>query len=179
MTPENISLKVAIIGGVFLLVATLVGAFITTGFNYFLYRMRERAERERENRKRAIEIRRACRLIDAELLRADVAARICVEEKRWWNPTIQLTTEAWQNYSGIVSPESSYTDWVAVMVAVQAVDNLRSGRDIAFKDRLSDDIADMTAEQIVPVLMDIERGRRALTQFTLDQPPQHAGSGAY
>ena len=65
------------------------------------------------------------------------------------------------------------------MVAVQAVDNLRSGRDIAFKDRLSDDIADMTAEQIVPVLMDIERGRRALTQFTLDQPPQHAGSGAY
>jgi len=54
----------------FALVGVIVGGIITAGSNYLLDRRRERAASQRENRNYAIEIKRAARLIDAELLRS-------------------------------------------------------------------------------------------------------------
>jgi len=153
---------------IFGLVGVIVGGIITAGSNYLLDRRRERAVSQRDSRNYAIELKRASRLIDAELLRARAAADICVKDRHWWSQDVELTTEAWQKYSGIIAPELSYTAWLAVMGAVLAVDDLMSGRGIAFEHRLTGDIADTTAEQIVPMLRHIEAGRRALALFVLD-----------
>jgi hypothetical protein len=109
-------------------------------------------------------------LIDAELSRAQAAAQICVEKKHWWSQDVKpLTTEAWQQFSGTVAPELSDTAWMAVRVAVEAVDNLRSARGIAVELSLTTEaIPNTTAEKIVPMLMDIEAGRRALAPSMLD-----------
>jgi hypothetical protein len=155
---------------IFSLVGVIIGGLINTGTTILLDRTRERVNRQRESRKYAVELKRASRLIDAELSRAQAAAQICVEKKHWWSQDIQpLTTEAWQKFSGIVAPELSDTAWLAVRVAVEAVDNLRSARGIAVELGLTTEaIPNTTAEKIVPMLRDIEAGRRALAPFMLD-----------
>jgi hypothetical protein len=58
---------------------------------------------------------------------------------------------------------------MAVRVAVEAVDNLRAARGIAVELSLTTEaIPNTTAEKIVPMLRDIEAGRRALAPFMLD-----------
>jgi len=162
----DLTIKVAIFG----LVGVIIGGFINTGTTIFLNRTRERVNRQREIRKYAVELKRASRLIDAELSRAQALAQICVEKKHWWSQDVQLvTTEAWQKFSGIVAPELSDTAWLAVRVAVEAVDNLRSARGIAIELSLTTEaIPNTTAEKIVPMLRDIEAGRSALAPFMLD-----------
>ena len=80
---------------IFGLLGVLVGGIITAGSSYLLDRRRERVERQRDRRNRAIELKRASRLIDAELSRAEAAARICVEKRHWWTPDVQLSRRPW------------------------------------------------------------------------------------
>src|SRR5687768_9953894 len=60
---NELTVFVAVLG----LAGVLVGAGITAGTNYLLAGRRERAENERERRTHATEVKRAARLIDAEL----------------------------------------------------------------------------------------------------------------
>jgi len=134
MTLEKNAWTVGIISAIFGLVGVIVGGGITAGSNYLLYQKRVQTERERESRNHAIEVKRASRLIDADLSRASAAARICVEERHWWSTDVPaLTVEGWQQYRGIIAPELSNNDWLAVRLAVEAVDNLKTGRDLSIK----------------------------------------------
>jgi len=79
---------------------------------------RERSDKERDDRNHAVESERAARLIDAELSRGVTAARICVEKRHWWSGDVpQLSTEAWQKYSGAVAPDLSDQAWLAVRIS--------------------------------------------------------------
>ena len=67
-----------------------------------------------------------------------------------------LSTEAWQKYSGIVAPYLSDQAWLDVRVAVEAVDNIRSSRDLAFEEgQVTNAISDANAERLDPMLRDI------------------------
>lgn len=166
MTPENIALVVVgIISALSGLVGVIIGGVITAGSNYLLYEKRVKRDREREKRNHAIEIRRASRLIDADFFRASVGARICIDKRHWWSPDVQpLALEGWQQQHSIIATELSDDAWLAVRVAVEAVDNLKTARGIAIEQGLST-ISDKIAEQIVPMLNDIDAGRLALAPF--------------
>jgi len=134
MTPENITMTVGIISAISGLVGVIVGGIITAVSNYLLYQKRENTERKRDRRKRVIEIKRASRLIDADLSWAQAAAKICVEKRHWWSAVAPpLTVEGWQQYRGIIAPELSNNAWLAVFVAVEAVHHLNTARDLSFK----------------------------------------------
>ena len=77
-------MSTAIVVAIVALMSTIVGATIGAATNYALAVRRERADRERDSRNHAIEVKRAARLIDAELVRGHAAAQICVEKRHWW-----------------------------------------------------------------------------------------------
>jgi hypothetical protein len=173
--PTLLPLITAILVAIVALVSTIVGATIGAVTNYVLAVRRERADSDKDNRSHAIEVRRAARLIDAELLRAQAAAVICVEKRHWWSGDAQpLATEAWKKYSPIIAVDLSDQAWHEVIVAVEAIDHLRSARDIRVETGLpiDDPISDRTAEQLAPMLRDIRAGRGALAPFTLDSHSQ-------
>jgi hypothetical protein len=176
----NVDFKIALLA----LAGVLIGAVITSGVTYVM---------EREKRQR--EVRRAARMIDADLLFAVSAARMSIEHKKWWPATeLRLTTEGWQEYRFVVASELSQEDWARVMVAVLAVVQLQSRRDNAHtldRAQLATDpatadvlasaealglditdahptISDTAVEVLRPVLADLEAGRAALASLTAD-----------
>lgn len=158
----DVAILVAVVG----LVGVIIGGLINTGTTILLDRRRERLERERERRNYARDLKRASRLIDAQLLAARAAAVICVEKKHWWSDDVNLPTDAWQKYSATIAPELSHSAWVTLMTAVFAVDHLRMARDMSAKLGLRGDIADTST--LVPMLRDIEAGRQALAPLMMD-----------
>lgn len=156
---------------IFGLVGVIVGGIITAGSSYLLDRRREQSDRQRDTHNRAIEVKRAARLIDDELARGRASARMCVEKKRLWNPDEQLLTGAWQQYGAVIAPELSDAAWLAVRVAIIAVYQLNRGRVRDVELGLTGDISDSLAEEFVPLLRDIEAGCLALAPFTRDTPP--------
>lgn len=78
------------------LAGVIVGGLITTASNWVLAVRRERADAETDRRNRAIEVRRAARMISIELFVAATAARICVEKRHWWSADVPLKTEQWE-----------------------------------------------------------------------------------
>ena len=72
----DVAILVAVVG----LVGVIIGGLINTGTTILLDRRRERVHRQRESRDYARDLKRASRLIDAQLLGARAAAVICVEK---------------------------------------------------------------------------------------------------
>jgi hypothetical protein len=168
-------LLTAIIVAIVALVSTIVGATIGAVTNYVLAVRRERADSDKDNRSHAIEVRRAARLIDTELLRAQAAAVICIEKRQWWSGDVQpLATEVWKKYSLIIAADLSDQAWHEVIIAVEAIDHIRDARDRRVEAGLpiDDPISDRTAEQLAPMLRDIRAGRGALAPFMLDSHSQ-------
>lgn len=166
-------MSTAIIVAIVALVATIIGATIGATTNYVLAVRQDRADRERDSRNHAIEVKRAVRLIDAELSCAQAAAQICVEKRHWWSMDApQLATEAWQKYGSILAPDLSDQAWHDLIVALEAIDNIKRGREIAVDAGLvANAISDATAEQLAPMLRDIKLGRNALAPFSSDSLP--------
>jgi len=170
----------------------IVGALITGVFGYVNLRTRNRADARAESRREDMAVHRAARLIDADLLFAETAARICVEKKHWWSTDRRLTSEGWQQYRDVIASKLQWADWLAVMVAVEAVGHLQGSRDGALKIQLAEmaidpksrdivaaanalglDIADpnatipdSTVKQIEPMFADLQKGRAALAGLT-------------
>ena len=169
-SPTLLPLITAIIVAIVALVST-IGAVT----NYVLAVRRERADSDKDNRSHAIEVRRAAGMIDAELLRAQAAAVICIEQRHWWSGDVQpLATEAWKKYSGIIAVDLSDQAWHEVIIAVEAIDHIRDARDRRVEAGLpiDDPISDGTAERLAPMLRDIRAGRSALAPFVLDSHSQ-------
>jgi hypothetical protein len=146
-------------GGVF------VGALVTAGANWLFAIRREKVDAEKGRRMHAIEVKKASRLIADELSIAQAAAQKCVEQKHWWGADVQLTTEAWQKYRSVITPELSDTDWNTLVAAFQAVDDLRIIGSFRTDTEL---IPHTTADQISPILRDIRKGLDAVVAL-LDQ----------
>ena len=151
-----------------------------------------RMERHAEGRREGAAVRRAARLIDADLMFAETLVRTSIEKKRWWLIDRRLTSEGWQQHRDVIAAKLPWNDWVAVMVAVVAVGDLHDSRDrcrkiqlaemardpemssvLSAADALGLDIADpspsipdATITQIEPMLKDVEAGRAALATLT-------------
>jgi len=166
-------MKATIIVAIVALVSTIVGATIGAATNYALAVKRDKADRERDSRNHTIEVKRAARLIDAELLRALAAVRICVEKRRWWSADVPpLSAEAWQKHGGTIAPDLSDQAWLAVILAIEAVYNIRSARGIAVEAGTADNtISDATAALLAPMLRDVKLGHDALAPFVYDSLP--------
>ena len=163
------SMNVAIIVAIVALVSTIVGATIGAATNYTLAMRREQADKERDDRNHAVEVKRAARSIDAELLWARAAANHSVEEKRWSSaavPLLSLSPEARQKYLDTIAPDLSDEAWMSITIALQAAETIRvilgTPRDPAIA------IPDDVAESFVPLLTNIDKGRRSLAPYQLD-----------
>jgi len=161
-------MSTAIIVAIVALVSTVVGATIGAATNYILAVRRERSERDQENRTRAVDIKRASRLIDLELAKAEALAKISIT-KRHWVPIsdAELSAEAWQKHSGTIAPYLSDQAWQAVMIAFLALEHIKGTRAIYLAGALRDQpISDKSAEGVDVMLRDVALGREALGLFT-------------
>jgi hypothetical protein len=156
-------------------VVAIVSALVTYIAGLKMQRDRWRREDQLASRDRAIEIKRAARLISAELLRFQVAADNFVESKDWYS-VAELTTEAWENHRDIIAKGLSESDWNAVLIAVQAAEDL-----LTIKGMQGDqpgDIDEAMAEGILRIHRDIEAGRSSLAPYVRDTPPPTSGNAA-
>jgi hypothetical protein len=156
----------AIIVAIISLVSAIVGASIVAVTNYILAVRREKADREKDGRVHAIEAKRAARLIQVELLRAQTLAEISIE-KRYWVLDVELTTEAWEKHGGTIAPYLSDEAWYAVIIAFEAVEHIKGTKALYLSGVLRDaPISDKSSEGVGPMLRDVTRGRDALTPLT-------------
>lgn len=146
-------------------VSTVLGATIGAATTYVLAVRRERADRDKENRDHAIEVKRASRLVDQELSRAQALAAISIE-KRYWVLDVELCTEVWQMHSGTIAPYLSDEAWHAVTIAFQAVEHIKGAKALYLAGVLRDlPISDKCAEGVDVMKNDVTRGREALAPF--------------
>jgi hypothetical protein len=143
------------------LVGVIVGGIITAGSSFVLAVRRERADRERDSRALAIEVKRAARLIDMELARVQAVATYAIDKRSWHDQN--LSTEAWQKYGALIAPILSNEAWRDVLVAIAAAEYTEASRDEHQSGVLRDiPIPDDSAELITPKLEHVKRGREAL-----------------
>jgi hypothetical protein len=158
----------AIIVAVVAFVSTILGACIGAVTNYVLAVRRERSDRSKENREQAIEVKRAARLLDWELARAQTLAQLA-HTQRYWVIDAQLPTEAWQKYGGTIAPHLSDSAWLAVTLAFMAVEHIRGTMTLYLSGALRDQpISDRSIEGVDVMREDVRRGREALASFALD-----------
>ena len=163
-------MNTAIIVAIVALVSTIVGAAIVAATNYLLAARRERADKETDSRSHAIEIKRAARLLDMELAKAQALATIAIE-KRYWVDSAELSTEAWQTYGGTIAPDLSNLAWHTVTVAFLAVGHIEGSRALYVGGALHDrPISDRNAEGVAPMLRDVTLGREALAPIVWNDP---------
>jgi hypothetical protein len=161
----NVPIVVAMVA----LASSIVGATIGAATTYILAVRRAREDRERDDRNHAVEVRRAARSIDAELMWIRAAANSWIEEKRWTNPSVpllSLSTEARQRYLDAMAPDLSDEAWLAITTALQAAESIRLVVGMP-KDRALA-VPDDVAESFIPLLAKIDRGRLCLAPYYFD-----------
>jgi hypothetical protein len=153
MDPRT-AIIVALIG----LGGVLVGGLITAGANWVLAVRREKVEAERDRQGRAIEVKRAVRLIAFELDDIKACANIALQQKHWS-----------AKFRGDIAPMLSADNWREVAIAFLAVGALRSVvRDLQPNCKFTNGQID----EITELIQNMEYGKRALA--TLEAPPTAA-----
>jgi hypothetical protein len=122
-------MSTAIIVAIVAFASTILGASVGAVTNYILAVRRERADTAKDNRAHAVEVKRAARLIDMELAKAQALAEISLT-KRYWVPIpdAELSAEAWQKYGGNIAPDLSDQAWHAVTIAFIALEHVKGTR---------------------------------------------------
>jgi hypothetical protein len=163
MTKMWPSIIPAIIG----LFGVLVGAFITTGANYWLAERKEAAEAAKERLSRAIELRTVARLVMDEFLAGRAAAKILTETKTLVPEEAKLPLDAWERDKRIIARELSLEGWNAVRVAALAVEHFRGFRTEFLTVGI---VSDQFVERSKLILRDINAGLDALQPYVDDVP---------
>jgi hypothetical protein len=111
------------------LLGVIVGGLITAGSSYLLDERRSKREREREEQNRLIEIKRAARLIDLDLLTATAYATLAFKNDRYWSSTDSpLKIKAWDDYAAVLAPAASSDVWNKIRLGINAVQHLNAYR---------------------------------------------------
>ena len=110
------------------LIGVIIGAVASGGLGLLSAHMKERSDKAAEDRREEVEVRRAARLIDADLMYAEIVAKLAVKEKKWWLSDPQLTSEGWKQYRDVIASKLPWGAWVFVIAAVEAVDHLQAAR---------------------------------------------------
>jgi hypothetical protein len=159
----------AIVVAVVAFVSTVLGATIGAVTNYVLAVRRERSERERDSQAHAVEVKRAARLIDLELLKAQSLAGVAMN-KRYWipEPDVVISSDAWQKYAVTIAAELTDEGWLIVARAFLAAEHINGSRTIYLKDTLHDrPISDNHVDSILKMQTDVILGREALKWLTM------------
>ena len=175
--------ETVILTGIFSLTGVIIGAVAATGTQLYL-----------ENKREGRTVRRAARLIDADLMFGEVSAKISIKDKQWWDKDNRLTTDGWQQNRDIIASKLSWGHWLAVMIAVEAINYLQISRAAALRIQLAKMKADSKLTDVIEAaerldldivdpaptidkaklpyiknrLFDIEAGRAALVSLTRD-----------
>jgi hypothetical protein len=164
-------MDVPIVVAIVALVSTIVGATIGAATNYILAMRHERADRERDDRNHAVEVKRAARLMTEELTWVRTELSQWVTKKRWSSttdmPLRSLSTEAREKYIHTIAPDLSDAAWESVTFALRAAESMRVIRSSMPSDRATA-IPDDVAETFIPLIKDIDEGRLALAPYELD-----------
>ena len=104
------------------LLGVIVGGLITAGSSYLLDKRRERREREREEREAATELKRAARMLSANLLVFCGDMRSVLREKRWsvWKSS-DYSPGAWVQYQTVLAPKLTNSAWKALIEAFLSI----------------------------------------------------------
>jgi hypothetical protein len=163
----GVAMSTAIIVAIVAFVSTILGASIGAVTNYILAVRRERSDRDQESRAHAIELKRASRLVDLELAKAEALAKISIT-KRYWVVDAEISTEVWQKYGGTIAPDLSNEAWHAVTKAVLAAEHIKGSLALYVGSVLRDlPISDKSVEGIDVMLRDVQLGREALAPFAV------------
>jgi hypothetical protein len=155
----------AIIVAVVAFASTILGATVGAVTNFILAVRRERSEREQEDRVRAVEVKRASRLIDLELSKAEALVNIAIT-KRHWVVDAEISSEVWKNHCGTIAPELSDDAWRLVAGGFLAAEDIKWSRAFYLAGVLRDvAISDKDAEAISVMLRDVQQGRGALAPY--------------
>jgi hypothetical protein len=171
------SMDMAIIVAIVALVSTIVGATIGAATTYVLATRRERVDRGIESLNHAIEVKRAARLLDLELHKAQGLAELAISRRYWVADTV-LSTEAWEKYGGILAPDLSTVAWNDVSIAFLAVGHIEGARAFYQAGVLhASPMSDNIAGAIAPMVTDVTRGRDSLAPFVYGDDPHFREAG--
>ena len=121
--PVQDTILVALVG----VGSTIIGAAIGATTSYLVARRNERTSEKRDAANRLTEMKRAARLVHAELLRLETAAATSIESGIWYDPQIaKLSTDVREKYSPILAPELTYDSWLTLLVAYENVGHMAS-----------------------------------------------------
>jgi hypothetical protein len=111
------------------LLGVIVGGFITGDASYLLDERRSKRQQQREERARGIEIKRAARIIDADLSTAAASAMFACKRDRYWDSADSpLKLRGWDDYGAILAPAVSSDAWSKILIGIQAVRDLNEYR---------------------------------------------------
>lgn len=105
-------------------------------------------------------------MVSAELHAAHQTITFALQEKRWWRPDEELSTEAWKQYKHLLAPHLSYDAWTDLWPAAL---NLTNANVLAAAPRPSDKPDEIflkeTETALTRLLDSFERGRTALIPY--------------
>jgi hypothetical protein len=130
-------------------VGVVVGAVVVALSTFVTERLRTAAAEAAEDRRERTEIKRASRIVDSELQRAEIATRGSLESHNWWVDDLELTTDGWFTCRSVIAARLSWPDWVSVLIAVQAVSDIRGRRTSATSIARAEMLADSTNRSMI------------------------------
>jgi hypothetical protein len=146
-------------------IGVLVGGIITAGANFILAVRRERLEEKARERAIKIEVRRASRLILAELFTIQSVVSAALSKHKQIGKYPPLEIRSWQAHKSVLAPIMSNEAWSNMEIAYASISLLIAG--IAMPD-------DPPTDQIpfYPVVVQtIEAATNQLRPYTEDEPP--------
>lgn len=156
------------VGALIALVGGLIGATIGSVTNYLIAWQKQKNDTKAEERKNQIEIKRAARLIQMELLAGFSALNAAIKMRAW--VLTEISTCDWKKYSHVLAPIMPDKDWLDLCVAEMSLDYVESARVKAVKATLP---TYELPESFVAVLNKdaerINRGLEVLKPWHLDQ----------
>jgi hypothetical protein len=148
--------------------STIIRATIGAATSYLVAKRNERTTEKRDATNRLIEIKRAARLIHAELIRLGAAASTSVESGTWYDQQIaKLSTDVWEKYSPTLAPELTYDKWLTLLVAYENVGHMAlilSSLECSGQERNA--ISSRHLEHLEQVLKEARSAKSALASYT-------------
>jgi uncharacterized membrane protein YccC len=148
--------------GIVAFVGTLLGALIGAVTNYFIARQKQKLD----DRKDALEVKRAARLIQMELLLGFGTIQDTVSQRRY--NMSKADNSNWLKYAHVLAPVLSDDEWVKICVAETSFELILSMRKMAHDNgRENDDLGDL-AEAFKRDIANMDAGLDSLKKWHQD-----------
>ena len=143
------------------LLGVVIGGLITAGSAYLLDYRRERREIAKEERDRTQELKKAARLVLADLLSGSATGEKTIEDGKFYRLIHDsLGDNSWATYRTVFASALSFEQWFALYMGIRTLSQLKAIRDLAIntgqvdvdakdKEKLQTLVADMEAAQEV------------------------------